>query len=97
MFTAVVVLPTPPFWLATHITRRWGGRGIVISPLGFRISTARFASWASGGSSVSRETCVSVTATPVSGAVSGMAIGWDVAGPPLGFGSGSEAFLGPAG
>ncbi len=44
MFTAVVVLPTPPFWLATHITRRCGGRGMVISPLGFRISTARFAS-----------------------------------------------------
>ena len=27
MFTAVVVLPTPPFWLATTITRVWSGRG----------------------------------------------------------------------
>src|SRR5215468_6470578 len=56
MLTAVVVLPTPPFWFATQITRRWAGRGMVISPLGLRIRTARSASWASGGSSVSRET-----------------------------------------
>ena len=27
MLTAVVVLPTPPFWLATTITRVWSGRG----------------------------------------------------------------------
>ena len=27
MFTALVVLPTPPFWLATVITRVCGGRG----------------------------------------------------------------------
>ena len=28
MFTVDVVLPTPPFWLATTITRVAGGRGI---------------------------------------------------------------------
>src|SRR4051794_34776449 len=27
MFTVEVVLPTPPFWLATTITRVFGGRG----------------------------------------------------------------------
>ena len=27
MLTAVVVLPTPPFWLATTITRVVAGRG----------------------------------------------------------------------
>src|SRR5262245_47320384 len=54
ILTVVVVLPTPPFWLATQTIRHFGGLGIVISPLGFRISTARRASWASGGSSVSR-------------------------------------------
>ena len=26
--TVLVVFPTPPFWLATVITRRWVGRGI---------------------------------------------------------------------
>ena len=26
-FTLVVVLPTPPFWLATVTTRGWSGRG----------------------------------------------------------------------
>src|SRR4029453_3900683 len=61
-FTVVGVLPTPPFWFATQRTLGWSGRGIVISPLGLRICTARNASMASGGSSssrpgVSRETC----------------------------------------
>src|SRR3954468_24852280 len=63
-FTVVVVLPTPPFWFATQSTLGWSGRGMVISPLGLRICTARNASMASGGSSssepgVSRETCSS--------------------------------------
>src|SRR5690606_2450231 len=53
--TVVVVLPTPPFWFATHITRVRGGRGIVTSPLGFKICTARNASIANGGSSSSRD------------------------------------------
>ena len=72
----VVVLPTPPFWLATHMTRVWSGRGMVTSPLGFRICTARIASMANGGSSssrvgVSRETYGSVTASSGSGAADG--------------------------
>src|SRR5215475_12107804 len=65
MFTAVVVFPTPPFWFATHMTRRRPGRGMVISPLGFRISTARLASCARGGSSISRDTSASVILAPV--------------------------------
>src|SRR2546429_5350034 len=73
MFTAVVVLPTPPFWFATHMTRRRAGRGIVISPLGVRISTARFASCAKGGASVSRETSASAMGPPASAKLVG---GW---------------------
>ena len=88
----VVVLPTPPFWLATHITRVRSGRGMVISPLGLRICTARIASIANGGSSssrvgVSRETyAASAEATATTpgtgpgvssvGVASGTAPGW---------------------
>ena len=50
----MVVLPTPPFWFATQMTRVPVRAGMVISPLGFRICTARIASMANGGSSSSR-------------------------------------------
>ena len=70
----VVVLPTPPFWFATHMTRVRSGRGMVTSPLGFRICTARIASIANGGSSssrvgVSRETYVGSAATAANDSV----------------------------
>src|SRR5690349_22523041 len=53
--TALVVLPTPPFWLATVRTRRCGGRG--------QPPAAGFAATAAGG--VSRETAASSpTAAP---------------------------------
>ena len=55
-----------------HDPRIVAGRGMVISPLGLRICTARIASMASGGSSsssasVSRETCGSFAVSPGAG------------------------------
>src|SRR5260221_8338226 len=40
MLTVVVVLPTPPFWLATTITRVLAGRGSLITPDSASIAAA---------------------------------------------------------
>lgn len=53
---------------------------MVTCPLGFRISTARLASSASGGSSVSRETGASVTATSESGGTTFRRVEWAMRG-----------------
>src|SRR3954471_6109469 len=66
MFTALVVLPTPPFWLATVSTRVPSGRGHR-SWRTLRTCTACAASRAMGVSnSVSRETAVPAGALDVS-------------------------------
>ncbi len=59
----LVVLPTPPFWLATVITRRCAGLGKAWSPLVFRTRTACAASRMIGVSKPSVSSAAAPTAS----------------------------------
>src|SRR4051794_1905489 len=60
--TALVVLPTPPFWFAIVITRHRGGRGHSFSPRFPCTRNAAAAAWAIGWL-VSRETSADLSAS----------------------------------
>src|SRR5436190_7739302 len=85
--TVLVVLPTPPFWLAMVMTRRSGGRGHASEPAWIAGADGVGGADEAGGGGVSRETtrtasaaAVSRETTAASSSRSGAAIGRSSAG-----------------